>query len=279
MPELPEVETTRRGIEPLIVGQPVKEFIIHHPQLRWPVNPQMQKTLKNQTVLSCQRRGKYLLFEFAEGVQMIHLGMSGSIRHAPADQPRLAHDHAEWRFAQTRLIYNDPRRFGAILWHEHQAGPIQEHPLLARLGCEPLGTDFTPAVLAKGLQSRRQAIKNALLSGQIVVGVGNIYASECLFLAKIHPTTPAGQLSKARIQRLHQAIVDTLNLALAAGGTTLKDYRNATGEAGAYFELHAQVYGKEGQPCPRCQTPIRRVVQNQRATYYCTRCQPRPRRS
>lgn len=275
MPELPEVETTRRGIEPLIVGQPINDFIAHHNQLRWPICAQMPAAIQNQTVQSCQRRGKYLLIEFAHGYQIIHLGMSGSLRHAPLDDPLLKHDHAEWRLPGVRLLYNDPRRFGAILWHPHSAGPIGEHPLLAKLGVEPLGDDFSPNCLYKGFNNRRQAVKNALLNGHIVVGVGNIYASEALYRAGIHPETPAGQLSRYRLGKLHEAIQHTLHTALAAGGTTLQDYINATGEPGSYFELHAQVYGKEGEPCPRCQQPIRRMVQNQRATYYCRRCQRR----
>jgi|SRR5690625_595511 len=275
MPELPEVETTRRGIEPLIVGQRVDDFIVHQPRLRWPVCPEMPARIQNQTVHSCQRRGKYLLIGFAAGYQIIHLGMSGSLRHAPADAERLKHDHAEWRLPGARLLLHDPRRFGAILWHDRTAGPILEHRLLAHLGVEPLGEEFTPHTLHEGFKNRRLAIKNALLEGKTVVGVGNIYASEALFKAGIHPETPAGALSMYRLRKLHQAIVDTIQKALDAGGTTLQDYINATGAPGAYFDLHALVYGKEGDPCPRCERPILRMVQNQRATFYCRRCQRR----
>jgi len=273
MPELPEVETTRRGIAPLIVGQPIEDFIIYHPQLRWPVCQSLPTRLQNQTVQSCKRRGKYLLVGFDKGYQMIHLGMSGSLRHVSAGQPLEKHDHAEWRLPGVRIVYNDPRRFGAILWHDKADGPIEQHPLLSRLGVEPFSDEFTVQTLIKGFKNRRQAVKNTLLSGQIVVGVGNIYASEALFKAGINPQAPAGSLSAYRLTRLHQAIVDTLQAALEAGGSTIRDYLNATGEAGAYFELHAQVYDREGQPCPRCQRPIKRIVQAQRATYFCSHCQ------
>jgi|SRR5690625_4213518 len=273
MPELPEVETTRRGLKPLIIGQPVKDFIIHHPKLRWPICPKMKKQIRNQTVQSCERRGKYLLIGFNKGYQIIHLGMSGSLRHAPKDATLQKHDHVEWLFPSTRIILNDPRRFGAILWHARRAGPILEHRLLVNLGVEPFSSEFTPKRLQQNFKNRRQAIKNALLSGRHVVGVGNIYASEALFLAGIHPEAPAGQLSLYRLKKLHQAILNTLQKALLAGGSTIKDYKNATGEAGAYFELHALVYGKENKPCPRCQQPIKRIIQSQRATFFCSRCQ------
>ncbi len=275
MPELPEVETTRRGLEPLIVGQRIQHFIVHQPRLRWPISADMPARIQNQTVQSCLRRGKYLLFEFDSGYQIIHLGMSGSLRHAPRHEPRLPHDHAEWHLPNARLLLHDPRRFGAILWHDHSTGPIMEHPLLAHLGVEPLSDAFTPRTLYEGFKHRRLAVKNALLEGKTVVGVGNIYASEALFKAGIHPETPAGALSLYRLRKLHQAIVDTLQQALQAGGTTLQNYINATGAPGSYFELHALVYGKEGEPCPRCARPILRIVQNQRATFYCRSCQRR----
>src|SRR5690625_1481409 len=195
MPELPEVETTRRGIEPLIVGQRLDDFIVHQPRLRWPVCPQMATRIQHQTVHSCLRRGKYLLIEFEAGYQIIHLGMSGSLRHAPADAERLKHDHAEWRLPNARLLLHDPRRFGAILWHDRAAGPILEHPLLHHLGVEPLGTEFTPRTLHQGFKNRRLAIKNALLEGKTVVGVCNNYALEAMFKACIHHETPEGAVA------------------------------------------------------------------------------------
>lgn len=273
MPELPEVETTRRGIATIMKGQTLKEFIVHEPRMRWPIPDELPSWVNNQVILACERRGKYLLLRFAHGTQLIHLGMSGSLRRVSMDAPRLKHDHVEWIFKNARFLLNDPRRFGSVLWHANEQGPLLEHPLLSRLGVEPFSDDFTAEHLYQGLQKRRIAVKPALLSGAIVVGVGNIYASESLFRAGIDPTVPANSISPARVKRLHQAIVITLEQALEAGGSSLRDYVTATGEPGAYFELHALVYDKLGQPCPKCQRPIKRIVQNQRATYFCSSCQ------
>lgn len=275
MPELPEVETTRRGLATIMPGRIVREFIVHDARLRWPVPPSLPGELRGQRLLACERRGKYLLFRFARGTQIVHLGMSGSLRSQPADIPRRPHDHAEWVLEDgTRVLLHDPRRFGAILWHSAALGPVEDtHPLLRELGMEPFDPAFTGAILHAALAGRRQAIKAVLLGGKIVVGVGNIYACESLFLARIHPATPAGRLSRRRCERLVQAIRDTLGQALASGGSTLRDYLNASGEPGAYFQLHAAVYGREGEACPRCRAAIRRMVQGQRATYYCPQCQ------
>jgi formamidopyrimidine-DNA glycosylase len=201
--------------------------------------------------------------------------MSGSLRRAPSDEPRRKHDHAEWLFGHARFLLHDPRRFGAILWHHAADGPIALHPLLARLGIEPFDPLFTPEYLHRHLRGKTLAIKQALLAGNIVVGVGNIYASESLFRARINPRTPAGTISLERCRRLTAAIVQTLGDALESGGSTLRDYVNATGAPGAYFEVHAAVYEKAGQPCKVCATSIRRIVQGQRATYYCPKCQSR----
>lgn len=275
MPELPEVETTRRGIATVVNGKIVRQFLIHEPRLRWPVPGQLPQWIQGQTVLGCERRGKYLLLRFEQGVQIVHLGMSGSLRRVALDEPRRKHDHAEWLFDDARFLLHDPRRFGAILWHEHASGPLEEHPLIRTLGMEPFDPLFTPAYLHRHLQGRRIAIKQALLGGKIVVGVGNIYASESLFLAGIHPETPAGDLSLHRCEKLHAAILVTLQAALDSGGSTLRDYVNANGAPGAYFDIHANVYERAGQACPRCRQPIKRIVQGQRATYYCSRCQRR----
>lgn len=273
MPELPEVETTRRGIATLMPQQVLRQCIVHQPKMRWPVPPNMGELVQNKTVLACERRGKYLLLRFEHGYQIIHLGMSGSLRSAPMDAARLKHDHVEWIFDHSRFLLHDPRRFGAVLWHDLQDGPILEHPLLAKLGVEPFSPEFNPDSLFQQLANRSASIKSILLSGQTVVGVGNIYASESLFKAAIDPTTPAKSLNKHQVTALYQAIVETLQQALDSGGSTLRDYQNATGDAGAYFDLHALVYGKAGQPCPRCNNPIQRIVQNQRATYLCNQCQ------
>ncbi len=255
-------------------GKTVRQFIVHEPRLRWPVPPTLAQTIEGQRLLACERRGKYLLFQFAHGTQIVHLGMSGSLRSLPLDAPRRKHDHAEWILADTRILLHDPRRFGAILWHPAQQGPATEtHPLLRALGVEPFDPAFTGAWLHAQLAARRQSIKQTLLAGTIVVGVGNIYASEALYLARIHPSAPAGRLSRERCERLVAAIRTTLAQALDSGGSTLRDYLDARGEPGAYFSLHAAVYGREGQACRHCQTPIRRLIQGQRATYYCPRCQ------
>lgn len=275
MPELPEVETTRRGIATIMNGQTLKKFIVHESRMRWPIPPDLPDLISGQTILACERRGKYLLLRFAHGTQLIHLGMSGSLRRVALDAQRLKHDHAEWVFADARFLLHDPRRFGSVLWHAADQGELLQHPLLRNLGVEPFGAEFTPELLYAGLQKRSVAVKPALLSGSIVVGVGNIYASEALFRAGINPMSPANSLSSARVKRLHEAIVITLQHALQAGGSTLRDYLNATGAPGAYFELHAQVYDKAGLPCPRCSRPIKRIVQNQRATYFCSACQRR----
>ncbi|MFT0533621.1 bifunctional DNA-formamidopyrimidine glycosylase/DNA-(apurinic or apyrimidinic site) lyase [Castellaniella hirudinis] len=275
MPELPEVETTRRGIATIMPGRAVRKFQVYEPRLRWPVPADLPGLLAGQTVLACERRGKYLLIRFAQGTQIVHLGMSGSLRRVPLDEPRRKHDHVEWLFDDARFLLHDPRRFGAVLWHPANAGPIGTHPLLAKLGVEPFSADFTPAQLHAGVQPRRQAIKTLLLGGHIVVGVGNIYASESLYLAGIDPRTPGTRLSRPRCARLHAAILQTLGQALESGGSTLRDYVNAQGAPGAYFTLHAAVYERAGQPCPRCGQAIRRIVQGQRATYFCPGCQKR----
>lgn len=275
MPELPEVETTRRGISPIMTDRRLESFLVHESRMRWPIPADLPATVSGHIVRDCGRRGKYLLIGFDHGIQIVHLGMSGSLRRVPLDEPRRKHDHAEWIFSDARFLLHDPRRFGAVLWHPANGGPIAEHPLLARLGVEPLSPDFDGDVLARAFAGRQIAVKQALLSGDAVVGVGNIYASEALFKAGIDPRLPAGRLSRRRCALLAQAIKETLSQALDSGGSTLRDYVTATGEPGAYFTLHAAVYEKAGQPCIRCATPIRRIVQGQRATYFCPRCQRR----
>lgn len=273
MPELPEVETTRRGIATLMPQHTLRQCIVYQPRMRWPIPSNMGELVQNHTVLACERRGKYLLIRFAHGYQIIHLGMSGSLRSVALDAPRQKHDHVEWVFDHARFLLHDPRRFGAVLWHDNNDGPIEQHRLLSKLGVEPFSPEFNPDYLFQQLANKKASIKSVLLAGQIVVGVGNIYASESLFKAAIDPTAPCHALTKQQVQRLHAAIVETLQQALDSGGSTLKDYLNASGEAGAYFELHAKVYGKANTPCPICTTPIQRMVQNQRATYFCPSCQ------
>ncbi|WP_322996671.1 bifunctional DNA-formamidopyrimidine glycosylase/DNA-(apurinic or apyrimidinic site) lyase [Castellaniella sp.] len=275
MPELPEVETTRRGIATIMPGRTLRQLLVHESRLRWPIPPDLPALLANQVVLACDRRGKYLLIQFSHGTQIVHLGMSGSLRRVPLDAPLRKHDHVEWIFDDARFLLHDPRRFGAVLWHPANAGPIDSHPLLAKLGVEPFDAAFTPALLHAGVHTRQQSIKQLLLAGHLVVGVGNIYASESLYLAGIDPRTPGKRLSRPRCARLHAAILQTLSQALESGGSTLRDYVNAQGTPGAYFTLHAAVYERAGQPCSHCGQAIRRIVQGQRATYFCPHCQKR----
>jgi len=273
MPELPEVETTRRAIAPLMTGRTLTRLVVHEARMRWPVPADMPAQLRGRRVLACERRGKYLLIRFEHGTQLVHLGMSGSLRSVPAAEPKRLHDHVEWQFPDVRLLLHDPRRFGAVLWHAHSAGAIEQHPLLAHLGMEPFDPAFGGKHLYTQWRGKQQAVKLALLAGQAVVGVGNIYACEALFAAGIHPATPAGRLSRQRCARLADAIRATLAQALASGGSTLRDYVQVSGEHGTYFKLHAAVYERAGLPCTRCQGAIRRIVQGQRSTYYCPRCQ------
>jgi formamidopyrimidine-DNA glycosylase len=273
MPELPEVETTRRGIATVMTGRPLVQLVVREARLRWPVPAHLADTLAGRTVLECGRRGKYLLLRFEHGTQIVHLGMSGSLRRVAEGEAPRRHDHIDWVFEHAMLRLHDPRRFGAVLWHPDDAGPVESHPLLAKLGIEPFDPRFGGPWLHERLHGRAAPIKQLLLAGEAVVGVGNIYASESLFRAGIHPRTPARRLSATRCERLAQAIRQTLADALASGGSTLRDYVGASGEPGSYFEIHAAVYERAGQPCRVCGTPIRRIVQGQRATYYCVKCQ------
>ena len=273
MPELPEVETTRRGIDAVITGRTLQRLVIHESRMRWPIPPDLPAQVGGRAVLECARRGKYLLLRFEHGTQIVHLGMSGSLRSVPPGEFLRKHDHVEWVFDQAVLRLHDPRRFGAVLWHPQADGPIEAHPLLAKLGIEPFDPRFDGAWLHRHFKNHGAAVKQVLLAGMVVVGVGNIYASESLFRARINPKTPANKLSAARCERLADMVRATLADALTSGGSTLRDYVGATGEPGAYFQIHAAVYEREGQPCRVCTTPIRRFVQGQRATYYCPKCQ------
>jgi len=273
MPELPEVETTRRGIDTIATGRCLLEMVIHEHRMRWPIPSELPGYVQNQTVRACRRRGKYLLIDFDTGTMIIHLGMSGSLRSVQKGSLLRVHDHVELHFAHQTLRLHDPRRFGSVLWHPCENGPVETHPLLSKLGVEPFDPRFNASLLHQGLANRQMPIKQALLAGDVVVGVGNIYASESLFQARIHPKTKAGRISMARCEKLVVAITNTLNAALTSGGSTLRDYVNATGEPGAYFALHGAVYERAGQPCKVCQTPIKRIIQGQRATYYCSTCQ------
>jgi formamidopyrimidine-DNA glycosylase len=268
MPELPEVEVTRLGIAAYVTGRVIDGAIARERRLRWPV-PAAFEALAGRVVSTIRRRGKYLLFECNEGHLLVHLGMSGSLRLLPRDTPPGKHDHIDLVFGDRVLRLRDPRRFGAVLWTE---APLATHPLLAHLGIEPLSRALTAARLHEITRGHRMAIKQLLMDGRRIVGVGNIYACESLFVAGIDPRTPARRLSRARCARLVIAIKRILRKAIRAGGASLRDFVRSDGEPG-HFQLRAWVYGRAGLPCRRCGALVRRIVQAQRATFYCPRCQ------
>jgi formamidopyrimidine-DNA glycosylase len=276
MPELPEVEVTRRALMPAVEGQRIVAVDVREFRMRWPISRDLPDQLTGQQVRRLLRRGKYLLWEFDHGTLISHLGMSGAWRVWPgksAPPPRL-HDHVDIVLSRCLLRLTDPRRFGALLWHPGNAGPLAQHPLLASLGMEPFDPRFDGAVIHAGTRGRAASIKQVLLAGDIVVGVGNIYASEALFRARINPKLPARRLGPARCELLADAVREVLTEAIRVGGSTLRDFVSAAGDQG-YFMLDAAVYEREGAACRRCGTPIRRIVQGQRSTYYCPACQRR----
>lgn len=270
MPELPEVETTRRGLAPHVVGRRVVEVTVREPRLRWPVTPQLSRDLPGRRIDTLTRRAKYLLLAAGDGHLLMHLGMSGRLRVVPADTPAGLHDHLDIRLDSGQVMrLNDPRRFGCALWLRQ---PPDEHALIAGLGPEPLSDEFSGDWLYARSRGRRAAVKAFIMDAANVVGVGNIYASEALFEAGIHPGRPAGRIGRGRYARLAAAIKQTLARAIDAGGTTLRDYIGVDGDTG-WFQLSLAVYGREGQPCPRDATPVRRRVIGQRSTFFCPRCQ------
>lgn len=273
MPELPEVEVTRRGIAPVLTGRRVTGVIARTPSLRYPLPQDLQRTLAGGSLAMVSRRGKYLLLDFGHGHLLIHLGMSGSLRLVPATIPAEKHDHFDLVFAvkgkAVALRLRDPRRFGAVLW---LTGDPLRHPLLAGLGVEPLTTGFSAAWLKQELGGLSAAIKPTLMDSHRVVGIGNIYASESLFRAGIDPRTAAGRLSLGRLQRLVPAIKATLAAAIDAGGSSLRDFIRSDGSSG-YFQQQYFVYGRAGEPCHVCGRPVRELRQGQRATFFCANCQ------
>jgi len=269
MPELPEVETIRLGLEPLICGDTIEAVEIREPRLRWPVEPDLPLKLEHQRVTDLTRRGKYLLISTTSGTLMVHLGMSGSLRYLPAPSDPERHDHLDLRFSSgARLRFNDPRRFGSL----HFTTRPQDHWLLKNLGPEPLGPGFTAEYLWRISRRRRVAIKQHLMSGRVVAGVGNIYANEALFRARIHPMRPAGRIARQRVTGLVEAVRAVLVEAIRAGGTTLQDFVGGDGRPG-YFQLSLQVYDRAGEACGNCGTAIKHRTQGQRSSYYCPRCQ------
>lgn len=270
MPELPEVETTRRGIEPHILGQPIARVIVRERRLRWPVPPRLPALLQGKTVHAVQRRAKYLLLDMGEGTVMVHLGMSGSLRIVPADEPPRKHDHVDFCFPDGRALrFHDPRKFGSIHWLTGDRG---QHPLLRDLGPEPLSDDFNAALLFALSRKRKAPVKTFIMDGHTVVGVGNIYANEALYRAGIRPTRAAGSVSLARYDRLVVAIKEVLAEAIRVGGTTLRDFIGGNGEPG-YFKQSLAVYGRGGLPCVGCGGVLKEVRLGQRATVYCGKCQ------
>jgi formamidopyrimidine-DNA glycosylase len=270
LPELPEVETTRRGLAPHVRGRRILDLRVHEPRLRWPIDRRLPATLRGRRIRRVGRRAKYLLLELDPGTLLLHLGMSGNLRLVPRGTPLLKHDHFDLELDSGRMLrFNDPRRFGSLLYTQ---GAADRHPLLARLGPEPLTDAFSGDYLWRITRRRRVAIKPLLMNSQLVVGVGNIYASEALFRARIRPQRAARRLSQADAARLVRAVRTVLSLAIRAGGTTLRDYLGADGEPG-YFRQKLYVYERAGKPCRRCGTPIRALTQGQRSTYYCPACQ------
>ncbi len=270
MPELPEVETTRRGIEPHIAKRRVAEVILRRKNLRWPIPAALCKDLPGQTIDSVSRRGKYLLLATRKGTLLIHLGMSGSLRIVSQNRDPAKHDHVDIVLANKNILrYTDPRRFGCMLWQKNN---IDQHPLLISLGPEPLSEEFDVNYLYKKSRMRRVAIKTFVMDSRIVAGVGNIYANESLFLAGINPKRDAGKISRLRYEKLVLCIKQVLQRAIDAGGTTLRDFTDSNGDPG-YFSQSLQVYGRKHQPCNICQQTLKEIRQGQRSTVYCPECQ------
>jgi len=270
MPELPEVETVRRGIEPHLLNQKILGAVMRASKLRYPLDPNLSSKLEGATVSKVQRRAKYLLIITTTGTLLIHLGMSGTLRFCAHNAPLQKHDHVDILLKDGNCLrYQDPRRFGLILWTE---GPSQEHSLLHGLGPEPLGADFSGDDLVAHKKNRKIAIKPFIMDPKVVVGIGNIYAAEALFRAGIHPKRSIRRVSSSRLHKLASAIKEVLKEAVDQGGTTLKDFTNADGDLG-YFGQDLAVYGREGLPCPSCKTNIKRTVLAQRSTYWCPHCQ------
>jgi len=269
MPELPEVETSRRGIAPFIVGERIDNVVIRERRLRWPISIDVDRRLPGATVESVQRRAKYLLVNTTNGTAIMHLGMSGSVFIVDRDTPAGVHDHFDIEFNSGKTLrFRDPRRFGSLLWTDD----VLQHKLLRGLGPEPLEDDFSGEYLWHKSRGRRVSVKQFIMNASVVVGVGNIYASESLFLAGIHPRRAAGRIARARYEALATTVKEVLASAIRAGGTTLRDFYGGDGEAG-YFRQELEVYGRDGEPCLRCDRPVSVIVLGQRSTFYCKNCQ------
>ena len=278
MPELPEVEVTRLGITPHLEGRKLSAVKVLDGRLRWPVPANLPKILPGQQVRSIARRGKYLMIEMDTGHLLIHLGMTGTLRVLPSNEPLKLHDRVTLEFGKLSLRLHDPRKFGAVLWHANTKGPIEKNILLQKLGVEPFSTEFAgelgAQILYQSSRKRTIAVKQFLLAGQAVVGVGNIYCSESLFEAGIHPAKAAGKLTRPQCARLAHAVRLILKKAIDAGGSSLKDFVNSAGDPG-HFMVQTKVYDRKGLPCKVCKTGIVQIVQGQRSTYFCPQCQKR----
>jgi len=271
MPELPEVETILHGLKPHLENAMIHDVIVRQQQLRWPIPRNIKRKIKQHRIRELSRRGKYLLIHLEIGAIIMHLGMSGSLRIVTDDIPVKKHDHIDIILSDRKIMrYTDPRRFGALLLTEDD--PLK-HPLLRSLGMEPLDTCFTSQSLLKRVKNRRAPIKSFIMDSKIVVGVGNIYASEALFLAEIHPLTPANHLNEMQCRQLVKSIKKILRAAIKRGGTTLKDFINSDGRPG-YFSQQLKVYGRDGQPCVKCNTNLELLKIGQRSTVFCPNCQP-----
>jgi formamidopyrimidine-DNA glycosylase len=269
MPELPEVEITRRGLLADLSGRKIDAVVARHTMLRYPLPPALGRLLAGQNLHGIDRRGKYLLFRLDHGTLIVHLGMSGSLRLVPAIEPPGKHDHLDLIFGASILRLRDPRRFGAVIWVK---GQVDAHPLIAPLGIEPLSGVFSGGWLHDTTRGRVKAIKLFLMDSHAIVGIGNIYASESLFRAGVDPRTPAGRLSRKRCDRIVSAVKATLESALAAGGSTLRDFIHSDGGSG-WFQMQHLVYGHGGEPCRICGTKVRLLQLGQRSTFFCPRCQ------
>ncbi|WEJ62403.1 bifunctional DNA-formamidopyrimidine glycosylase/DNA-(apurinic or apyrimidinic site) lyase [Thiomicrorhabdus lithotrophica] len=277
MPELPEVETTRKGITPKADQQVIKAFVVRNASLRWPVDLTLKQTLPGLVIQSIGRRGKYLLLKTELGTLLIHLGMSGNLRVLPANTPPLKHDHVDIVLENGYLVrLNDPRRFGSVLWHPASEGSVETHKLLAKLAPEPLSDEFNEQYFYEKTRNRKVAIKTLVMNSAVAVGAGNIYANESLFMSKIHPQTIASKLTKKQCELLVRNIKTVLEAAIEQGGTTLKDFMSPDGKPG-YFVQKLNVYDQGGKPCTVCGTTIERIILNQRASYFCPKCQKRSR--
>ncbi|MFT6790896.1 MAG: formamidopyrimidine-DNA glycosylase [Cellvibrionaceae bacterium] len=270
MPELPEVETTRRALEPHLTGRTVHKLLIRQPSLRWPVPQSLPDHLQNKKLLAIQRRGKYLLFRFDHGYMLVHLGMSGSLRIVKVDELPKKHDHIDWIFSSQKIMrFHDPRRFGSVLWTEE---PIESHRLLKNLGPEPLSADFDGDYLFKASRNRQKNIKSFIMDSHIVVGVGNIYANESLFMAGLRPSRPVTRVSRAAYHTLAEAIKNVLQRSIVQGGSTLRDFVSGDGQPG-YFTQQLNVYGRQNQVCNICGKILKALRQAQRISVYCPQCQ------